>query len=276
MAKVVTTKRFLMGLVAAAALGLAPVVVSADSLTAIGVDCGDGYPISATVDGPTLTKVQGAIQAMVDSPAGLSCSLTTSALADPSLTAPTTTTTTTSTTPTTTTSSTTPSNTSPSNTSPSNTSPSNTNSDAFVTGGGQYTSSSGCQRNFGLSAKPDKDSTTYTAHGTSNVTQPNAPGCPQGHVTSKVLCLIVGTDGVNGTAQIKSMVTQVDGVFIQAPFLGAENQVIETDVTDGASGNPDQIVHFFQGTGPAISSTCDAPAGGSHVVNHGNIKIHKS
>jgi hypothetical protein len=263
-----TIKRGLFALVAAVSLGASQMVASADTLTAIGIDCGDGYPISATVDGPTLTKVQGAIQAMIDTPAGLSCSLTTSALPDPSLTAPTTTTTTTSTTSTTTTSSTTSS----------NTSPSNTNSDAFVTGGGQYTAGSGCQRNFGLSAKPDKNSTTFGgAHGTSNVTQPNAPGCPQGHVTSTVLCLVVGTDGSgNGIAQIKSSVTQVDGVFTQAPFLGAEGQVIETDVTDGVNGNPDQIVHFFQGSGPAISSTCDVPSGGSHMVTHGNIKIHNS
>jgi hypothetical protein len=241
-----------IAVVAAVALGASQIVASADTLTAIGIDCGDGYPISATVDAPTLTKVQSAIQAMVNFPAGLSCSLTTSALTAPSLT---TTTSTTSTSTTTT----------------------STNGDAFVTGGGQYQVGT-CNRNFGLSAKPDKNSTTrFAAHGTSNVTETSDNGCPQGHVSSSVLCLVVGTDSSgNGIAQIKSTVTHVDGFFTASPFLGAAGQVIETDVTDGANGAPDQIVHFFQGNGPPISGTCDVPSGGSHVVTHGNIKIHNS
>jgi hypothetical protein len=240
MAKVVTTKRFLMGLVAAATMALAPVLASADTLTAIGVDCGDGSPISATVDSATVLKVQGALQAMIDYPADLSCSLTTSTV-DPTLSLGTTTTTSaTMTTPT-------------------------TDPDGFATGGGRYFSPFwNCVINFALSAHPDKDE-PGTAHGISNATNPgNCPSGP-GHFSSKVLCITL----TGNNAQIQSQITRADGSYYNVGFR--QGDFVQTDVTDGANGNPDMIVHTWQSPS---SGVCTQPAtGGTHPLTNGNIKV---
>ena len=64
---------------------LLPAVASADTMTPVSVDCGDGAPLSATVDSATLTSLQASIQGMVDNPAGVSCDLTLVAITDPTI-----------------------------------------------------------------------------------------------------------------------------------------------------------------------------------------------
>jgi hypothetical protein len=237
-----TIVRVACALGGAIALGVGQMVASADTLTAITVDCGDGYPISATVDTATLTKVEGAIQGMIDNPAGLSCSLSTT----PTLT------------PTTTTGTTAP--------------PSPGNGDGFVTGGGRY--DAGCIRNFGLSGHFDKNGAPGAAHGTSNVTQSSANGCTQGHITSSVYCMDIGIDASgNGIAQLQSTITQVDGIFAAPDTSGGfglkVGDKIETDMQDSVSG-PDKIFHRA-----GASGVCAATGEGFPVVN-GNVKVRQS
>jgi len=62
---------------------LQPAIGHADTLTPVTIDCGDGSPMSGAVDLSTLASLQASIQGMVDNPAGLSCSLSQLALADP-------------------------------------------------------------------------------------------------------------------------------------------------------------------------------------------------
>src|SRR5437588_7562607 len=144
-------RRLLIALSVAGALSLPPVVALADGLTAIKVDCGDGYPMSATVNLDDLTKIQNAVQAMLLYDSGLTCSLTTNAVLDPTVNA--------------------------------------TTGQGSATGGGRYVSPvDDCVVNFGLSAHNDTGGPT---HGTSNLTQPATCSAGRGHVTSKVQCLFV-------------------------------------------------------------------------------------
>jgi hypothetical protein len=120
-------RRLLIALSVAGALALPPVVALADGLTAVNVDCGDGYPMSATVNLADLTKIQNAVQAMVLYPAGLSCTLSTNAVLDPTASA--------------------------------------TTGQGSATGGGRYVSPvDGCVVNFGLSAHNESSGTHGTSN----------------------------------------------------------------------------------------------------------------
>src|SRR5437868_14524017 len=78
-------RRLLIALSVAGALSLPPVVALADGLTAINVDCGDGSPMTATLNLADLTNTQNAVQAMLLYDSGLTCPLTTNALLDPTV-----------------------------------------------------------------------------------------------------------------------------------------------------------------------------------------------
>src|SRR5467141_3755318 len=76
-------KRLLVALGVAGALAFSPIVASADSLTAVNLDCGDGFPYKAVVDLETLTDIQDAVQAMINFPSGMTCLLSTSIVTNP-------------------------------------------------------------------------------------------------------------------------------------------------------------------------------------------------
>jgi hypothetical protein len=57
-----------------------------DPLSLVTIDCGDGDPLHLTVDADTVGKLQETVQAMVDNPIGVVCSLSTSAVPPPPLT----------------------------------------------------------------------------------------------------------------------------------------------------------------------------------------------
>src|SRR5690349_11016785 len=47
------------------------------------VDCGDGFPISGTIDIDSVTQLEGSIQGMLDNPSGTTCSLSQLSVTDP-------------------------------------------------------------------------------------------------------------------------------------------------------------------------------------------------
>src|SRR5947209_15434759 len=78
-------KRRFLAIVVGVSLGLLvpPAMASADTLTLVTIDCGDGSPLQLTVDTNGLTELQASIQGMIDNPSGLSCSLSTSPVLSP-------------------------------------------------------------------------------------------------------------------------------------------------------------------------------------------------
>lgn len=234
-------RRFFLACVCAATSALLlPAVASADTMTPVSVDCGDGAPLSATVDSATLTSLQASIQGMVDNPAGVSCDLTLAAITDPTIALG-----------------------------------SSGASNPYVVGGGRYDrgpgpgSSQGCGVNFAISAHTDSTG----ARGQQSYTTNNADGCGsfefQGHVKANVTCLSV----VGNTAQMIGTVTEVSGFYTTIVSVG---DLVETDVEDNgtpSSGTPDTIGNYTYPAGTAV--TCTVPqTSGNFPVENGNITVH--
>ena len=198
----------LLAIVLASGFALAlPPAVSADTLTLVTVDCGDGSPLQATLDADGLTALQSSLQAIIDNPAGLSCTLSTSPVIAPPL----------------------------------GTIASADSGRPFVVGGGRYARSGGCGINFNLSGHVDSDG---VARGTVAFGINNAPGCDQGAVKAKVTCLNV--NGVDKTAEVKGDVTQANGVlggFQQSPPIVVFTDVQDNGKADTITQltDPDQI-----------------------------------
>lgn len=138
------TSALLMGLAHSAAdVGLSPVTI----------DCGDAAPISGGVDLNTLANLEASMQAMLDNPSGMSCTLTQPTALDPA---------------------------------------SNSNDPgSFVVGGGRYFApGTSCAINFGMSGHVDKNG---VAHGTQTATESNSTQeCGgQGHIKANVTCVAV-------------------------------------------------------------------------------------
>ena len=199
----------LLAIVLASGFALAlPPAVSADTLTLVTVDCGDGSPLQATLDTDGLTALQSSLQAIIDNPAGLSCTLSTSPVIAPPL----------------------------------GTIASADSGRPFVVGGGRYARSGACGINFNLSGHVDSDG---VARGTVAFGISNAQGCPQGSVRAKVTCLNVS--GLIKTAEVKGDVTQATGVlagFAGAVILtdvqdnGQPSTATDTVFQDTVTGTP--------------------------------------
>jgi hypothetical protein len=237
-------KHLLVALGVAGALSFSPILASADSLTAINLNCGDGFPLKAIVDLQTLTDIQDALTAMTNNPSGMTCLLSTSIVADP-LAKPTT-------------------------------------GDPYFVGGGRYVAKSqqtftgACFYNFGVSAHLDADG---TFHGSSHVVEttqaPAGSTCTAGggHIKASVNCVMV--DSLNNIAGTSGLVTDATGDFgFAAPAFNTATSVsaMYTHVT---GGTPDSvpagaISHdiSFSGVPP-----CPAMAGGHNLVA-GHIRVH--
>ena len=242
------------------------------TLTEVTIDCGDGYPTVADVDNDTLTAIQDSLQAMVDNPAGLLCTLSTSPVlgSGPTSTALMT-----------------------SDRSTSATSSSNGKSGPFAVGGGRYNDStvSGCILSFGFSAHNETDPTNSNnatfAHGSvvwdagNGANQPS--GCSGGHVKIDVTCLrAVANPGttIPAAAEIRGVVREATGQFADiapgAPLCqtyGVNGMcIIKTDSTDGGkTGNPDTIhnVLAFDNN----PNGCAPPTSPQDPLISGNINI---
>jgi len=205
--------------------------------TAITVDCGDGSPLTTTVDLPTLTSLQASIQGMLDNPSGMGCTLTQGGLVDPTLTIGTT-----------------------------------GGGNPFVVGGGRYDrgaggSMQGCGLNFSISAHQDSSG----FHGQQTITINNADGCSadQGQVKANVTCLSVS----GNVAQIKGTISEASGAFSSLASVG---DVLENDVVDNgtpSSGSPDMIGQYANPTGTGLVCGPDA-AQATFPVQNGNITVH--
>ena len=229
-------KRLFVAVVMATGLGLSlpTVLASADDQTPVTIDCGDGSPIQATVDTPTLTSLEASIQAIADNPAGLSCALTTGSL--PTLSAPAV-----------------------------GTSPSSGSGHAFVVGGGRYARSGGCGINFNISAHLDSNN---VVHGTVAFSLNNAPGCSQGSVRASVTCL----NPLGNTAEVKGDVTHATGVL--AGFQTTPPTVIFTDVQDNGTPSSGMADAITQDTDVSSADMVCSAAPGSTPIDNGNITVH--
>src|SRR5690242_12312749 len=161
------------------ALALAPLVIGlfhplpALADTAITVDCGDGAPISGSIDLNTLNELQGSVQAMLDNPSGTTCSLSQlSVLGSLSSSPP----------------------------------------GSFVVGGGRYFAGQGtnCSASFGINGHVNPDG---TVHGTQTTTESNSQSnlvCGgQGHVKANVTCVAVN----GNIAEIRGDILEQTGSF---------------------------------------------------------------
>jgi hypothetical protein len=196
----------------AATLGVDP--PSVPSLSLVTLECGDGDPLHITADVETIEKLQGAVQAMMENPAGLVCSLSTAPLPAPTVTT--------------------------------NPTGSTTNDDddggscgneehfrhPYVFGAGEYRASvlGGCLVHFNLKAKVNRSG----PHGIQKVRlaeqQPvDAPAyCSQGgELKANVTCV----DVVDNTAEIRGIISEGTGLF--AARVG---EVLVTGVID--NGRP--------------------------------------
>jgi hypothetical protein len=225
-------------------LGLATVLLSLVSPTTafadtpVTVDCGDGAPLSATLDPVTLTKLTASVQSIIDNPAGMACVLSTSDLL----------------------------------------SIGGGSENPFVVGGGRYARGSSdfgpgpvsdaCGINFSLNAH--QDSTGF--HGEQSYTIPNVDGCSQyaGHIKANVTCLQV----VGNKAEIRGDITEATGFFtgIQNIF-----PVFVSDVTDnGPPSSVLRDTAYLTDDFPGTEGNC--AAGELTVfqrpIDNGNITVH--
>jgi len=270
-------KRLLWALASAGLLALlVPATASADTLTLVTIDCGDGYPLTATVDLPTLTELEASVQAIIDNPSGLTCSLSTSPVLG-SVTGLTAFETTASSgflldraaewLPVTGTGS--------SNSVDATTGPrfffldtaSASGSTMYVVGGGTYNYGNGCEASFGISAHMDD---SQLPRGSQAFTATQDPSCA-GHIQASVTCLAV--DQPNRTAEIGGDITAASGA--DASFADQAHTFF-TDVGD--NGSPGTNDRAFQPP-PFLKvqkSSCDftnASPFNTHPLDSGNITV---
>jgi hypothetical protein len=216
--------------------------------TEVTLNCDDGNSLTVVVDAGTLTGLAQAVQAMIDYPAGLGCTLIQSplagllgwggaALAD---------------------------------------SPRD-----FAVGGGQFINSNrgaACEQSFAVSAhSPDTDvlPTTANASGTANFSVSNAGGntlaCAggQGTLVTKVDCLFVSTIGTTTRAKFTGVITQVTGTFTSESQLQEGNE-LAWEVVDATPSAADEINANYS------TRPCDFTAAATPLffsIDHGNITV---
>jgi hypothetical protein len=217
------------------------------ALTNITIDCGDGYPTVATVDNDTLAAVQNSIQSMLDNPADMVCTLSTS--------------------PVTTTTGLLTTNTRSGEASSSG------NATPFFTGGGRYPAE-GCELNFAISGHMEKDGSW---HGTQTITvpsgnQPSGCGLQGSHIKADVSCGSAVGKNANGQGRVM----ESSGPLAQFFPPGEPLTTIMTDNGNPSSGTPDLILQtnsqgFPLFTGPCMSAQ-NLP--GTNPIDNGNITVH--
>jgi hypothetical protein len=205
--------------------------------TAITVDCGDGAPISGSVDLNTLTELGGSVQAMLDNPSGSSCALSQLSALDPLA--------------------------------------STNDPGSFVVGGGRFFAGQGtqCVASFGISGHVDGNG---IPHGIQNLSVSNSPGnqpCGgEGHLKANVTCVAV--DG--NRAEIRGVITEATGSQAPPSFFVGDTLVTDVqDNGKPNTGVDDEITVFSTAAG--TDKPCSAPPPGSafvFTVDNGNVTVH--
>jgi hypothetical protein len=234
----VRLKHLVLAVVVALAAGL---LVPSTALAnySVTIDCGDGYPITATVDLNELTAIQAALQAMIDYPSGMTCGLSQNLVTSPIAAT-------------------------------------NAFADSpFVVGGGQYVDmdNKNCLTNFGISGHLDSTG----SHGTQTYTVPVNPdnavnGCTAAHLKADG-SICVGVFG--NLARIAGVVLESDPVLGNPIGDGnPQGRNLATDVTDNSPDSNDHITEFRTDAVFGCSSTFVVGAFLPNPVIHGDIHVH--
>jgi hypothetical protein len=199
------------------------------------VSCGDGSSFSVNADVDTLAQLQSAVQAMIDHPAGVSCSLSQTAVA---------------------------------------LSLGNSSDGDFAVGGGSYGFKKGfdfrCWINFGLSAHINNG----RASGTQTLTQSAASAeCGgEGHVKANITCLQVSENFAEMRGDILEATGSLGPDFFPPGSAVLVTQI--QDNGNGSSATPDRIIQFelLPGTesGCSTGGFFDEP----FTVDNGNVSVH--
>jgi hypothetical protein len=234
------TRLILAPVVALLAALLVPAAASADAYS-VTIDCGDGSPITATVDLNELTEIQAALQAMINYPSGLSCTLSQNLVTGPVV---------------------------------------GTNafadSGSFVVGGGQYIDQDNrnCLTNFGISGHMESTG----SHGTQTYTVPDNPdnlakGCTAAHLKADgSICV-----GVNGNkARIAGVILKSNPPAPANPIGDGDPSGVNlvTDVTDNSPGAMDHITEFRSSATFSCNSIFVVGAFLPNPVVSGDIHVH--
>ena len=224
------------------------------SLTEVTLDDDDGHPTIADVDDETLEAIQQSLQAMLDTPAGLSCTLRTGPMLGEK----------------------------------------HDEAFAIGAGRylSPAAAMQGCFLDFGFKVHNEEDPlnplNTTAAKGTvvwrtSNVPNHPDPSCSDGHVRINVTCMAAVASTQNtmpAAAEIKGFVTEATGHYADlapgSPLCLANGIngycVVLTDATDGRkTGNPDtinQVLDFSH-----APYTCVPPGSPQNPLVSGNITI---
>jgi hypothetical protein len=223
-------------------------VASADGLTSIHLDCGDGYPVDAIVDLQTLTDIQDVVNDMTLYPAGMTCLLSTAVVTDPLATPST---------------------------------------DPIFLGSGRYvapaqadtqnpTGAGFCFYNFAVSAHMKNG---QPAEGTSNVTEttqaPDGAVCPSsgGHITADIQCLNATPASMNSpaTADASGPIKNATDDFA---YLEPTSTSVSGMRTHGSSGTADSNppATISHDTYKDVVPPCAAQSGAYPLMN-GKVKI---
>ena len=202
--------------------------------TAINLDCGDGSPISGSVDTTTLTEVQGAVQAMIDNPTGASCALSLPSTFDPLATS--------------------------------------NDPGSFVVGGGRYSFPGvPCAVNFSLSGHIDQNG---LAHGTQTATETNSSTeCGgQGHIKANVTCVAVSGKFAEVRGDIMEQSGSLGPDFFPKGTTVWVTDVMDNGRPN--TGVPDQIEQFTDYPGTEHNCVAGITYPPAFDVDHGNITVH--
>jgi hypothetical protein len=233
-------KRRYLAIFVGIALGLVlpPAMAFAETLTLVNLDCGDGNPLQVTVDPATLTELQASVQAMLDNPSGLTCTLSTSPVLISPLGL--------------------------------GTSALASSNQAFVVGGGRYAFSPSCEANFAISAH--QIDSTGAARGSETFTFPSScTDFGQGHLKADVYCV-----SVTAATTITPAVGEVIGNITEATnsLSLRAGSAFFSGVSDNPSiGPPDQIVQAEPSTGFPCDPPPVPPFGGAIPIDNGNITV---
>lgn len=231
-------RRFRVAVIIAPLLAtlLHPLPVAAN--TSITIDCGDGSPISGSVDLNTLTEIEAAIQAMVDNPSGMTCTLSQLAVLDPLAT--------------------------------------NNDPGSFVVGGGRYFfPGTTCAINFGISAHVDQNG---IAHGSQTATESNSTTeCGgQGHAKGNVTCLDVFGNQAEMRGDVMQQSGSLGPQFFPPGFTVMFTQVRDNGRPN--TGIHDQIEQGVDMAGTDMSCNAKTIFPGPYPpfdVDPGNVTVHQ-
>jgi hypothetical protein len=232
-------KRILSAIAFAGLLSfLMPAGASADTLYLVTIDCGDGYPLNATVDLATLTDLEASVQAITTSGSGMSCTLSSSVV--PGLTAL-----------------------------------ADSGTTDLAVGGGTYPINNGaCEVSFGISAHRDAGG---AAHGSQAFTT-RPDGCTghmQANVTCLTVDHPAAPNSdIPATAEMIGDITAASGIYAGNAGQTPPNTFL-TDVTDNgqsSTGTKDQINQTPDL--PSQEQSCAVPPpGGIAPLDSGNITV---